>query len=222
MDMDYNQNEKDVSHYEYVVTKTNNTELKSAVFLSMKELHGWCSEEKASTLIDIILANKPQKIVEIGVWGGKSLIPMAYAVKANGSGAVYGIDPWSAQESADGMDGVNYEWWSQVDHELVYQSLVSSIKKFELENQIVLVRDTSENAPLISDIDILHIDGNHSDEASFIDVSKWVPCVKSGGLVIFDDVNWGTTGRAVSLLNEECIPLAEFRGDNIWGIWVKP
>jgi hypothetical protein len=210
------------SHYEYVVEKKSSADFKNTVFKSMRELQGWCSEEKASILMDLIIADKLKTIVEIGVWGGKSLVPMAYAVQANGNGIVYGIDPWSAEASADGMDGANLDWWSQVDHEAIFQGLVASIYKFNLQNHVALVRKTSADASPIDDIELLHIDGNHSDEASYIDVTKWVPYVKSGGYIIFDDVNWSTTGRAVAWLNEYCIPLAEYKGDNIWGIWVKP
>ena len=209
------------SHFEYVA-ETKEDALKTTVFESMRELHGWCSEEKAGILVDLILMTKPEKILEIGVWGGKSLIPMAYAVKANGKGTVYGIDPWSPGASSVGMDGQNLEWWSQVDHELVYQSLVASIAKFRLEDEIVLMRTTSAEAKLIDDIGLLHIDGNHSDETSYLDVTKWVPQVKRGGLVIFDDVTWGTTDRAVAWLDKHCIKVAEHHGDNVWGVWIKP
>ncbi len=222
MDVDHNETENPPEHYEYVAECPKEANLKSIVLESMKELQGWCSVEKANILIDLILLTKAENVVEIGVWGGKSLIPMAYAVKANEKGTVYGIDPWSATASADGMDGANFDWWSQVDHEGIYQGLLASIEKFQLQDQIVLIRETSGEANVINDIDLIHIDGNHSDEASYLDVTKWVPQVKRGGIVVFDDVNWSTTGRAVSWLNENCIKIAELRGDNIWGIWIKP
>lgn len=215
--MDFIANEEFPVHFEYQVN-----DLKNKVFLSMKELHGWCSEQKASILIDLIQLIKPEKVVEIGVWGGKSLIPMAYAVQANGMGTVYGIDPWSAQASSDGMDGANLDWWSAVDHEMVYQGLVKNIENFNLQDDVVLIRKTSEEADLIEGIGLLHIDGNHSDEASYVDVTKWVPYVNKGGIIVFDDLNWSTTSRAVNWLNENCVKIAELRGDNIWGIWIKP
>jgi predicted O-methyltransferase YrrM len=209
------------SHYEHQIKIVDEYDLKRKVFKSMKELHGWCSEEKANILVDMILLTKPEKVVEIGVWGGKSLVPMAYAVQANGNGQVYGIDPWSPDASSVGMDGVNLDWWSHVDHEGVYQGLVSSIAKFGLQDHVVLLRETSAQADPIEGIGLLHIDGNHSDEASYIDVTKWVPHVKKGGIIVFDDVNWSTTSRAVTWLNENCVKIAELRGDNIWAIWVK-
>ena len=76
-------------------------------------------------------------------------------------------------------------------------------------------------------IDILHIDGNHSDYTSYIDVTKWVPLVNPGGWIIFDDMTWYENGqftasRATRWLDEHCIKFAEFSDICAWGIWVKP
>lgn len=214
------------SHYEqYVEARgeyTSSSKLKKKAFKAMDELDGWCSKEKASVLIDMVLMLKPKMVVEIGVYGGKSLVPMAFALREAGSGVVVGIDPWSREESAVGMDGVNLDFWGKLNHEKIYQGLVSKVQQFGLENQIILIRATSEKAEPIPEIDILHIDGNHSEETSLIDVYKWVPLVRKGGLIIFDDVNWATTNKATAWLNENCIKFAEFSGDNIWGIWIKP
>lgn len=214
------------SHYEQVVMEKQNAltgyKVKWKAFQAMDELEGWCSKEKASVLIDMCLLLKAKTVVEIGVYGGKSLVPMAFALRELGNGVVIGIDPWSSAESAVGMDGVNHDFWSKLDHEKIYQGLLDKVNKFGLSGNIMLLRETSESAMPIPDIDILHIDGNHSEETSLLDVYKWVPFVKKGGLIIFDDVNWATTNKATAWLDENCIKFAEFHGDNIWGIWVKP
>jgi predicted O-methyltransferase YrrM len=214
------------SHYEYV-KETNpqlnsSEQVKKTAFQAMRELEGWCTEHKASLLIDLILMVKPQIVVEIGVWGGKSLIPMAYALKENGCGKIHGIDPWSSSKSAEGMEGVNKEWWGTVDHEPIMKGLVQKIQQFGLNNQIELIRKCSEDASPIFDIDLLHVDGNHSEKTSLYDVQKWVPLMRKGGVVIFDDITWGTTTQAVNWLDQNCIKLAEIRGDSVWGIWIKP
>ena len=76
-------------------------------------------------------------------------------------------------------------------------------------------------------IDILHIDGNHSEQASYLDVTKWVPLVRSGGWIFFDDMTWFengvfTTARAVEWLNANCYKLAECTDVCTWGVWIKP
>ena len=61
---------------------------------------GWCSIEKAYALASAIIALRPGVVVEIGIWAGRSLIPMALALKKVGAGKIIGIDPWRAEESA--------------------------------------------------------------------------------------------------------------------------
>jgi predicted O-methyltransferase YrrM len=197
-------------------------DVKLKAYQAMSELDGWCSEEKASILIDFVFLLNAQTIVEIGVFGGKSLIPMAFAIKELGNGKVYGIDPWTSAASVEGMDGANKEWWGKLNHDAILKKLRTKIAQFDLQKQIQLIRKTSVNAPAIMDIDILHIDGNHSDEASMIDVNKWVPLVRKGGLIFFDDINWNNAGLAVEWLDEHCIRFVHFTGDNEWGIWIKP
>ncbi len=219
-----------ISHYEYTLDERENfVETKEIAFSYMDRVfHGWCSYQKASVLIDLLFAVKPKVVVEIGVWAGKSLIPMAYVLKLIKSGKIYGIDPWDSNASTQGlMHEATKEFWRLANHEAVLNRLEGQIRQFELENQIELIRATSLDAPLIEKIDILHIDGNHSDETSFIDVVKWVPLVRKGGWIIFDDINWQENGirtnqRAVQYLNEHCHKFAEINDLCLWGIWVKP
>lgn len=214
------------SHYETVVlhkdTNSSIQKVKWEAFNYMDLLEGWCSKNKAAILIDLVFMLYPKTIVEIGVWGGKSLVPMAHALRATESGRIFGVDPWDSVESADGMDGINYEWWSKIDHTIILQNLRKKLVEFGLENHVILIKTTSALAPIIPDIDILHIDGNHSEKASTLDVNKWAPLVRKGGVIIFDDITWGSNGKAVQWLDENCIKLAEFHEDNDWGIWIKP
>lgn len=220
------QNRQPASHYERVDLNNDRLELiqlvKYNAFNLMDHLEGWCTKSKASILIDLIFLTNPKKVVEIGVWGGKSLIPMAFALSIIQTGKVYGIDPWSNAASVEGMEGMNYDWWSKVDHSMILRGLQGKISDYNLTKQIELIQLTSEAAPPIYSIDILHIDGNHSEEASMLDVCKWVPLVNKGGFIIFDDITWGTNAKAVEWLDQHCIKIAEFHEYNDWGIWVKP
>lgn len=188
----------------------------------MGQLEGWCSREKAFVLMDLLLEIRPQVVLEVGVFGGKSLIPMAFALKHNQKGKIIGIDPWDAQISTEGLEVEHAEWWLSIDHEAILQHLITKIKEHDLDGYIELIRATSIDAHIkAKEIDVLHIDGNHSDMASYIDVTKWVPLVKKGGLIIFDDLDWHTTARAIQWLDEHCTRVTEFRGVNVWAIWIK-
>lgn len=230
--MDYLPPEKNqpASHLEYYASderRESDAEVKLKALYLMDQMNGWCSSFKGSILVDLVLKTKAKKIVEIGVFGGKSLVPMAYALKVLKDGIVYGIDPWSSYESTQWvMNDQNRHYWSTIDHEAVMQGLIQKIDKFGLRNQIVLIRNTSADAPIIENIDILHVDGNHSEETSYIDVTKWVPYVRKGGYIIFDDMTWYengkfTTSKATEWLDQHCKKVAEYTDGCIWGVWVK-
>ena len=226
-------NDAPPSHYEEIAPAPSEEQLrigliKNQAYAFMAELHGWCPDVRAAFFIDVIGKTKPDVIVEIGVWGGKSLIPMACALKSNQRGIIFGIDPWQSSESVQWvMIDANRNFWQNANHEWVYQDLVQKIAQFHLENQIKLIKATSEAAPAIHGIDLLHIDGNHSDPTSYLDVTKWVPLVRAGGWIVLDDMTWSENGmateaRAVEWLNANCLKLAEFTDVSTWGVWIKP
>ena len=198
--------------------------VKQSAIYSMHQLHGWCSDYKASTLMNLIWFMRPKTVVEIGVFGGKSLVPMGFAVKSlNNEGLVYGIDPWSAAASAEGQEGADKDYWSSLDHDAILEHLQGKIVEFQLSDQIKLIRATSSDADPIPNIDILHIDGNHSDDASYFDTIKWVSLVRKGGMIIFDDITWSSIDRATKWLDANCIKVIEIEDEsNSWGIWIKP
>jgi len=215
------------SYYEYLIPQNDSSFIKQTAFALMDQLEGWCSHEKATTLMRLVLQKRAEVIVEIGVFGGKSLIPMAYAQKIMGIGKTYGIDPWDANASLQGLqDPANRQWWGSVNHGKILENLQAKIRIFGLDAQIELIKATSSDAQPIDKIDLLHIDGNHSESASFFDVLKWVPLVKQGGVIVFDDLHWyengiNTTARAVEWLNANCIRF-EAEKSSEWGIWIKP
>jgi len=55
--------------------------LKQRVAQEVPNLYGWCSPEKAQHLVDLVLETKPQVCVDIGTFGGRSLFPVASALK---------------------------------------------------------------------------------------------------------------------------------------------
>jgi predicted O-methyltransferase YrrM len=58
-------------------------------------------------------------------------------------------------------------------------------------------------------IDILHIDGNHATEAVLKDVRLFLPKVKRGGYIWFDDADWPSTLPAQKLLLIQCFVIKE-------------
>lgn len=168
------------------------------------KLEGWCSQEKASELAMLVATTSPSLCVEIGVFGGRSLAAMALACVRNGRGRVVGIDPWSKDRSLEHVqEQGNLDWWGKLDHERIYRGCVKMIEDEHLDGVCELRRmSASEAAPAFKEgsIDILHIDGNHSETQSVADVRNYLPKVKAGGYIWFDDIDWPSTAKALELL----------------------
>lgn len=182
---------------------------KQKVMVQQKKIPGWCNPEKADKLMDLIHETHPQCVVEIGVFGGSSVYPMAEALRFQEDGLIYAIDPWKAKDCQIGYtaDDPNYLWWTEVNLEKVYINFTKLILNNNLAKYCRVMRTTSlEAADFFDDasIDILHIDGNHSEEAAFLDVELFFPKVKQNGYIWFDDVNWTSTSTAVKYLLDHC------------------
>jgi|6_EtaG_2_1085325.scaffolds.fasta_scaffold28538_2 hypothetical protein len=53
------------------------------IWVRYKDIHGWCLEEKARYLHNHIIKTDPELVMEIGIFGGKSFLPIVEAVKEN-------------------------------------------------------------------------------------------------------------------------------------------
>jgi len=176
-------------------------------------LHGWCSEEKATRLFDLVRAERPTVLVEVGVFGGRSLLPMAYACRENGHGRVTGIDAWDAIAATEyATEEVNDRWWTDIDYTAVKASYLRYMLDAGLAAQVRSIEaDARRVASAFDCIDLLHIDGAHSLMAAATDVVNYVPRVRPGGIVVFDDVDWDTTRPAVDMLHNSCDVIDELR-----------
>ncbi len=172
-------------------------ELFNRISASNKVLDGWCSEEKAITLASLIVAFRPALIVEIGIYGGKSLIPMAMACQAVNSGIVIGIDPWSNEIAIrEQTTQEDKDWWQKnVDLEKIRTNFYARVAEYKLEKFIHVERKESKHVPAPSGISVLHVDGAHSDTAMY-DIVKFAPKVIAGGYCVTDDSNWQGGGVA--------------------------
>jgi len=171
-----------------------------------QHIHGWCSKEKAEKMMDLVQRTSPKICVEIGVFGGSSVYPMAKALKYLNKGKIYAIDPWKNNECTDGYskDDPNAIWWNNQDLERMYKYFINTIiRDNKLSDFCHTMRMTSKEASFFfkdDSIDILHIDGNHSEEKALFDAKTWLPKVKKGGYIWFDDCNWASTAQALKYL----------------------
>lgn len=170
---------------------------------------GWCTKEKGAQMMDLILEIQPDVCVEVGVFGGASVYPTASTLKFLKKGKIFAIDPWSNPECLEGYgpEDSNYQWWSTVDLENVYQGFMKMLSRFKLHSYCSVMRMTAKEALQYFDdesIDILHIDGNHTEDSSLSDAKMYLPKVKKGGYIWFDDANWNSTRQAWKFLTIFC------------------
>ncbi len=183
--------------------------MKAHVCNILPTLDGWCTKERALNFIDLVLEVKPEVYVEIGVFGGSSFFPVASALKHLQHGIIIGIDPWDKLECIKHFDPIheqeNLQWWGSLNLNYIHYSFLNLLKTHKLEKYSKIIRETSEEAiSQIDTIDILYIDGNHSEECSIQDVNLYLPKVRQGGYIWMNDTLWEQRQIAVDLLLDSC------------------
>lgn len=161
----------------------------------LEKMEGWCTRAKATALAETVLREKPSVAVEIGVFGGRSLFALALAMKENGHGVAWGIDPWTVESALEGDTGPeNEDWWkNKVNLEEIYIGFVEAALEFELTFNCRWIRERSEVAVSMwpdKSIDFLHLDSNHSELVSCRDVDLWAPKMAKNAIWAMDDTDW--------------------------------
>jgi predicted O-methyltransferase YrrM len=147
--------------------------------LSEIEFHSGLGDS-AFLLYGLARALKPAIAVEIGSARGKSACYVGRAIKENGFGKLFAIDPhtrtnWNDEDSVDTLGEMR-----------------RNLSKLGLTRQVEIIRDTSANAAArwMLPIDMIFIDGDHSYEGVKRDWELFVPFVKQFGVVVFHDTMW--------------------------------
>lgn len=196
--------------FAHAETDTRVEALKREVIHTLPAILGWCTPEKALNFIDLVLETKPKLCVEIGVFGGQSLFPVASALKFLNEGIIIGIDPWDKIECIKYFDPIkdkaDLQWWGKQNLNWIQHTCETMIKNYELTPYSKIIKSTSEKAAAqIKDpIDILYIDGNHYETVSTNDVLLYLPKVRPGGYIWMNDTLWSQTQSAIDLLMESC------------------
>lgn len=118
----------------------------------------------------------PKSLValEVGVFKGCSLVFLSKACLRKGINRIYGMDLFTGTES----------WGQNFD---TYNEASSRMKSYGLSDAVTLLRSHSLDYEWKDNIDVLHIDADHSYEAALADANKYLPFLNKEGIVIFDD-----------------------------------
>jgi hypothetical protein len=152
----------------------------------------WCSKDKAELLMDLVLLTKPKFCVEIGVFTGSSLLPVAAALKYNKQGKIYAIDAWSNEVAIRHMSETdpNRSWWSLLDMSTIKGQFERMLVEWRVKKNCEILSLTSKDAveKIHMPIDYLHIDGDYAASAFLEDIDLYVPKVKKGGYILLSNL----------------------------------
>lgn len=181
---------------------------------------GFCWEEKALKLAEVIWTFHPRISIEIGVFGGKSFMPMAAAVTYIDQGRnrhrCYGIDVWEIEEASKNYEKNDKDFWSNQNMlNMTYEQSLKYVKDLD-SNCVCLIKTTSQDFIKNfknGEVDFLHIDGNHSEEESYNDIVNWWPKMAKNGILVLDDIGW---------ISDAGVEFCKERGSIIWEYFHKP
>ncbi len=183
---------------------------------ALGDLIGWCSEAKALWLAGLVAQNACRDILEIGVFGGRSLVPMALAARQLGGARVVGVEPWSnAVATAAPTDPANDAWWQAADMATAKTSCLAALVLHDLVGTVTILELTGAEAAATlaarpdTGFDLIHIDGSHAAGQALDDMTRCWTLLRPGGIMVLDDIGWPGVAPARDALRARAAPIAE-------------
>lgn len=179
---------------------------------------GGCPFEKAFIMADLVCKYNLKTTVEIGVYRGRSLLPIALAHKLSTQGIAYGIDPYKLEEALENDTPFTEDiekFCLALDFDSLHKDVLNLIESYQVVEHCILLRQTSKEAInyfIDNDIyfDLLHIDGNHDTEKVMLDVNLYLPRIKPGGFIVMDDCfNWESVNFVYTKLKSQYTVILE-------------
>ena len=141
---------------------------------------GWCAHHTA--LLSLVRTHRPVTYVELGTWRGLSASLVAREVR-QWDGTVYCVDTWAGGHR-QGPSGPGRRHPAMIEDcavHLVTEDVGSRVR--------LIVSQTADAARAWHGppIDALYIDADHSYAGVWEDLTRWVPLVRSGGVICGDD-----------------------------------
>jgi hypothetical protein len=129
---------------------------------------------------DLVAALRPSLLVELGVDRGESYFSFCQSVAENGIGTrCFGVDTWRGDEHAGGYDETTFAQVSE--HNRANYDTFSTLLRSGFDDALRKFEPDS--------IDILHLDGLHTEAAVRHDVDSWLPKLRPGGILLLHDVD---------------------------------
>lgn len=150
--------------------------------------------EERHRLLEIALTKEEgSRFLEIGSYKGDSLVPLAIAARFIRAEKVISID----KNLRNLMNLYDYGIFHAT--EMAHNSMRWNLIAMDLTEYVSLISDESASAITYLDLelDILHIDGDHTLRGCTEDIQNYLPLVKVGGHVIIHDYNVTEVRQAI-------------------------
>src|SRR5450432_797235 len=128
---------------------------------------------------DLVAELKPRLLVELGTDRGESYFAFCQAAEEKKTGTrCFAIDHWRGDAHAGSYDETTF---ADVNlHNRAHYAAGSTLLRSSFDD--ALGRFAPES------IDLLHIDGHHTEAAARHDVESWLPKLRSGGILLLHDI----------------------------------
>ena len=144
--------------------------------LAAAAIDGWLSAAQGGALFDYASRCSGRgAIVEIGSWKGRSTVWLAYGARIAGQ-RVIAVDPHV--NSREDPEARTFEEFSE------------NLRRARVDDVVTPVVMSSEAATAVvpGGVELLFIDGDHSNEGSERDASAWLGRIIDGGVLLMHDV----------------------------------
>jgi hypothetical protein len=160
-------------------SKINSTELPSRRF--QPRIYGvgaWT--DHLYFAYDLVAKERPALVVELGTDRGESYFAFCQSIAENHTGTrCFAVDTWKGDAQSGPYEEVTFE---QVEaHNREHYKEFSTLLRGTFDDALEEFTDGK--------IDILHLDGLHSEEAVRHDLTVWLPKLSAGGILLLHDVN---------------------------------
>ena len=165
---------------------------------------------------DAVAVLRPQLLVELGTDRGESYFCFCQSAAENNTGTrCFAVDNWRGDLHVGGYDQATYR--QVVAHNEKHYREFSTLLRSDFNEALARFEENS--------IDLLHLDGLHTEAAVRQDLEHWLPKLKPGGILLMHDVTVRNRSFGVWKVWEEL----QTRGRSFTfemgpglGLWEKP
>jgi len=126
------------------------------------------------------------RYLQLGAYTGDASVWLMENILTHPSSHLYDVDTWEGSDEAD---------HKSMDFEDVHKTYLSKTYLWQHDGSIYKYRSTTlyflRNQSMRDKFDFIYIDADHTTVGVLLDAELSWPLLKSGGIMVFDDLTWG-------------------------------